>query len=304
MRTDIYASSCTICPIFHMTHMRQNSSQRPLKLLAKPSPQPASRAMIDPSARERRGQSKIHHKRGGFLLFGDVWRSLEKFESHPGSFDGQPHKIELSCFCFCMKRIILFEGIASSGKTTLERMLNQKIEGSVLVTEGKTLMPIFEEKDPRAVAEHLFNVLEEIREERAETVIVDRFHLTQTFRACLPLAEFHALEKQLCEIAHSLLVLLSIREEAILNRIKETDEHRAGNWVKKKPGTYEERTEYYKEQQRILKQRVKESGLAVLILDTTDKNWDRCLNEILVFIGSDPPILHLSPSLSLHQSGI
>lgn len=184
-----------------------------------------------------------------------------------------------------MKQIIIFEGIASSGKTTLERMLNDHIKGSVLVTEGKTLIPIFEENDSRIAAEHLSGVLEEMRDERAETVIIDRFHLTQAFRTRLPSSEFQALEKRLCEMAHSFLVLLSIKEEAILNRIKETDEYRAGAWVKKKQGTYEERTEYYKEQQRILKQRVKESSLPVLILDTTDKDWDRCLNEIIEFIG-------------------
>ncbi len=184
-----------------------------------------------------------------------------------------------------MKRVILFEGIASSGKTTLERMLNERIKGSLLITEGRTLMPIFEEKNPHVVTDHLLGVLREINNEPAETIIIDRLHLTQTFRTRSPLSEFRAIEKLLCDTTHPFLILLSIQEEAILCRIKETDEYRAGTWVKKKQGTYEERTEYYKDQQLKLKQEVKESSLPVLILDTTDKDWDRCLNRIVEFIG-------------------
>lgn len=183
-----------------------------------------------------------------------------------------------------MKRAVIFEGIASSGKTTLERMLNERIKGSVLVTEGKTLMPIFDEKDPRIGAEYLSGVLEEIRGEGSETVIIDRFHITQAFRTRSPLSEFQMLERRLCEIRQPFLILLSIQEEAILSRIQETDAYRAGTWLKKKQGTYEERAEYYKEQQRVLKQRAKESSLPALIIDTTDKDWNRCLHEIAVFI--------------------
>lgn len=164
-------------------------------------------------------------------------------------------------------------------------MLNERIQGSLLVTEGKTLMPIFEEKDPHVVVDHLLGVLREINNEPAETIIIDRLHLTQTFRTHSSLSEFHAIEKLLRDTAHPFLILLSIREEAILNRIKETDEYRAGTWVKKKQGTYEERTEYYKNQQLKLKQEVKESSLPVLVLDTTEKDWDRCLNQIIEFIG-------------------
>lgn len=183
-----------------------------------------------------------------------------------------------------MKRIVIFEGIASSGKTTLERVLNDRIKDSILITEGKTLMPIFEEKDSRVAADRLLSVLDEMDGEVADTVIIDRLHLTQAFRTRSPVSCFQSIEQRLLATAHPFLVLLSIQEEAILARIKETDVYRAGTWIKKKQGTYEERTEYYKEQQSTLKREVKESLLPVLVLDTTDKDWDRCLDQILEFI--------------------
>ena len=145
-----------------------------------------------------------------------------------------------------MKRIIIFEGIASSGKTTLERMLNDRMKDSVLITEGKTLMPIFDEKDSRVATEHLSRVVDEISNESSETIIVDRLHLTQAFRTDTPLSQFEVLEQRLHKISKPLLIFLSIQEDAIFNRIKETDEYRAGTWLKEKLGTYEERTEYYK----------------------------------------------------------
>ena len=184
-----------------------------------------------------------------------------------------------------MKRIIILEGISSSGKTTLERMLHDALEGSILITEGTTLMPIIDERDPHKVEEHLIGVLDEIDSKANDTIIVDRFHVTQVFRAHLPPSIVQGLEQQLCNTGHPFLVLLSMQEEAILDRIKETDIHRAGTWLKKKQGTYEERAAYYTEQQKILKQQVRESNLPTLILDTTDKNWDRCLTQIVDFIG-------------------
>ena len=135
-----------------------------------------------------------------------------------------------------MKRIIIFEGIASSGKTTLEKMLQEKIKGSMLITEGKTLIPIFEEEDPPLAAKHLLGVLSEIENEEAETVIIDRLHLTQAFRTHSSLTEFQAIEERLLHTSRPFLMLLSIQDEAILDRIKETDVYRAGAWVKKKQG--------------------------------------------------------------------
>ncbi len=146
-------------------------------------------------------------------------------------------------------------------------------------------MPIFEEKDPHRAAQHLLDVLDETSGEQVDTFIIDRLHLTQAFRTHSSLSEFQEIEKRLVEMSHPFLVLLSMQEDAILSRINETDEYRAGAWVKKKQGTYEERTEYYVVQQATLKQLVRESRLPVLILDTTNKDWDGYLNQILDFIG-------------------
>ncbi len=184
-----------------------------------------------------------------------------------------------------MKKIIIFEGMASSGKTTLVKMLQEGIQDSAVITEGETLMPIFEEKDPRVAAAHLMGVLQEARDVDSGTVIIDRLHFTQAFRTGSSLRAFRSIEDGLLGAGQPFLVLLTVRDEAILERIKETDEHRAGAWVKKKQGTYEERAEYYKAQQYVLRQCADESRLPVLVVDTTDKNWGACLSRIADFVG-------------------
>ncbi|GEM_PF-4815264 len=46
-----------------------------------------------------------------------------------------------------MKNILIFEGIASSGKTTLEKLMIERLPGAVLVSENDTLMPVIDNRD-------------------------------------------------------------------------------------------------------------------------------------------------------------
>ncbi|MFH1620471.1 MAG: hypothetical protein ABIB04_00080 [Patescibacteria group bacterium] len=179
-----------------------------------------------------------------------------------------------------MQSFIIFEGIASSGKTTLERMLQEKLEGSVIVSEGQTLMPLIENKEPQKAVEHLSTVLDEIEKQSTKAFIVDRFHLTHAFRTSASLSLFGEIEKRINEEHKPLIVMLQMNEKVISDRIKETAALRGTSWAKGKQGSLEEKVAYYKDQQRKLVELIKQSNLPVVIVDTSDKDWSRCMIEI------------------------
>jgi thymidylate kinase len=186
-----------------------------------------------------------------------------------------------------MQPFIIFEGIASSGKTTLERMLQEKLEGSVIVSEGQTLMPLIENKEPQKAVEHLSAVLDEIEKQSAGAFIVDRFHLTHAFRTSASISLFDEIEKRIHKQYKPLIVLLQMDEGVISDRIKETAALRGASWAKGKQGSLEEKVAYYKDQQRLLSELIKQSSLPTLILDTTDKDWSRCIADILGVLAVD-----------------
>lgn len=189
--------------------------------------------------------------------------------------------------CIDMQSFIIFEGIASSGKTTLERLLNEKLEGSVIVSEGQTLMPLIENKEPQKAVEHLSTVLDDIEGQPAKAFIVDRFHLTHAFRTGSGLSVFSGIEKRIGEEHKPLIVLLQMNEGVIADRINETAALRGTSWAKGKQGSLEEKVAYYKEQQRKLIELIRQSSLPVLVVDTTNKDWSRCATDILTKLAID-----------------
>lgn len=177
--------------------------------------------------------------------------------------------------------MIIFEGIASSGKTTLERMLQQELEGSVIISEGQTLMPLIENKEPQKAVERLMAILDGVEKQSATVFLVDRFHLTHAFRTGASLSFFDGVEERTIKICRSLIMLLQMDEDVIFERIKETALLRGASWQKGKRGSLEEKVEYYKNQQRILIELAKQSRLPSMIVNTTDKDWPRCIREVL-----------------------
>ena len=186
-----------------------------------------------------------------------------------------------------MKSFIIFEGIASSGKTTLERLLNEKLEGSTIISEGQTLMPLIENKEPQKALEHLSMVLDEVGKQSANVFIIDRFHLTHAFRTGSSLSVFSGLEKSISAQYNALIVFLQMDEGVISDRIKETASFRGSSWAKGKQGSHVEKVVYYKEQQRKLIELIRQSSLPVLAVDTTNKDWSRCVANILTKIAID-----------------
>lgn len=187
-----------------------------------------------------------------------------------------------------MNSLLIFEGIASSGKTTLERLMHESWADSAIVSEGRTLMPLIDNREVGAARLHLEAVLKEIQQSTVPNLIIDRFHFTHAFRTKTDLLAFEDLEARLRRLDRKVAVIFLFMDESIIwERIKESEHIRGAAWSRRKAGTDEERALYYREQQRTLLELMRQSSLPVCAVNTTDKNWDRCLQEIRRFLARE-----------------
>ncbi len=180
-------------------------------------------------------------------------------------------------------QLIIFEGIASSGKTTIEKLLLSRLPNSSIVSEEDTLMPLIDNKDMIVAQRHLKSLIDSLQDESLEFLILDRFHFTHAFRTESSLAHFSDIESRLERLGDVLVVLLTIKEENIRERIEETMRYRKGGWNKGGQGasTINEKITYYTEQQNKLLSLQKESRLPCIVIDTSEKHWNEYVEQIV-----------------------
>lgn len=181
---------------------------------------------------------------------------------------------------FFHMQIIIFEGIASSGKTTLESLLAKKLTPSEIFSENVTLMDLIDNRDKDTALQHLRNVLAEIKSRDVDWIIIDRFHFTHAFRTGSNLQAFSKIESELKKIGKVSIVLLAVDEDHIRERIEETVERRKGKWKKGAKGSLEEKTTYYTDQQKRLLEFAKQTDLPLLAINTTAKDWEKYAEKI------------------------
>lgn len=100
-------------------------------------------------------------------------------------------------------RILIFEGIATSGKSTIINELVKDLSEKVSVAvagEPETHIPIMEKRNESHTAFYL-DLIDSYLSKRANVVIFDRLYLTQAFRASIRLKEYEQVEKLL--LSHS-----------------------------------------------------------------------------------------------------
>jgi tRNA uridine 5-carbamoylmethylation protein Kti12 len=89
-------------------------------------------------------------------------------------------------------QILIFEGIATSGKSTiinrLAKSLPKEIETRVL-TEDFTHIPIMKKNDDLCI-DFFKRLISEILSSGYEVVLIDRLYLTQAFRAGASLEDY------------------------------------------------------------------------------------------------------------------
>ena len=189
-------------------------------------------------------------------------------------------------------KIIILEGIASSGKTTVKNNLLSKFKKDKIscevIGEEKTLMPILENTDRDISLNFLSNVLEKVLNQDKNVIIFDRLFFTHIFRTASKLSDFKNIENILLK-HRVLLILLVIQEEKIAERIFGAMKHRDKKWEEyiRKKGNDKEIVDYYKKQQQFLLKLTKQSNIPHIIEDSTDLNFERIQKTILKKMSKD-----------------
>jgi thymidylate kinase len=184
--------------------------------------------------------------------------------------------------------ILIFEGIATSGKSTITDYLVKSLKDEMtieLATEEQTHEPIMASRNKLHTLffEELINKL---MLKHPDLLIFDRLYITQAYRANSNLAEYSSIEEALMPYSpHT--IILKVDEDAIADRIKAASEHRDQEWLeylKTKGDNFEEIAQDYINQQRGVLRLVKQSKIPHMVFDTTDHDYGTVEKDILQII--------------------
>lgn len=182
-------------------------------------------------------------------------------------------------------KIIILEGIATSGKTSVKNKLADAfVEKGInfsIIEEDKTLMPILHNTDKQVSIDLLKTVIGNALKEKKDFIIFDRLFFTHIFRTKSSIEDFREIENLIKN--QSFLVFLKIDEENIPERIMYARQHRDKSWNEyvSKKGSDEEIYQYYINQQRLLLNLLKHTFLKYKTYDTTNMNFINVAKMIL-----------------------
>jgi thymidylate kinase len=182
-------------------------------------------------------------------------------------------------------KIIILEGIATSGKTTVKNLLISKFEKSgtnfAIIDENETLMPILENTDKKISLKLLTGILNKYFAVEKDVLIFDRLYFTHIFRTASSIKDFAKIENLLSR-HNALLVLLIIEEQKISERIKNAMLHRDQKWTNfvREKGNDLDIEKYYIQQQQFLLELLNQSKLSHIIENSTNGNFEEIAENI------------------------
>lgn len=179
--------------------------------------------------------------------------------------------------------ILIFEGIATSGKSTLMGRLQNEVKGVVkVVGEPETHIPIMHETD-ELHKQFFIELVEKYAAHKPDLLIFDRLYLTQAFRAKASLSQYSKVE-ELLKRYNARTIFLKVQEETIAERVQKAAEHRDASWkdyIWTKGSSPEEIAQYYIRQQKHQLQLLESSTLPHDTFDTTNHDYDRITEQII-----------------------
>jgi thymidylate kinase len=183
-------------------------------------------------------------------------------------------------------KTLIFEGIATSGKSSVISELQKALTGQKVLVAGetKTHEPIMEQRAEKHI-EFFTSLINHLTAKKPDLLIFDRLYLTQAFRAKSRVENYDEIEELLSRYT-PLTIFLKVNESAIHNRISKATKHRGSDYFKFR-GTSEERALYYIEQQRNLLMLLKHSTIPYKIFDTTNHAYQKIAEEIIGLINRD-----------------
>lgn len=182
-------------------------------------------------------------------------------------------------------KILIFEGIATSGKSTIIITLSASptiSNKTVVFEENDTHIPIMQQTSDLHV-DFFKDLINKAVSQPVDIVIFDRLYLTQAFRAKASLKEYSEIEGMLLHYSPT-TIFLKVDEAALIDRIAKASEHRDPKWAEyigKKGKTPKEIAKYYIDQQNSQLELIKQSKIPYKIFDTTDHDYKRVEDVIL-----------------------
>ena len=181
-------------------------------------------------------------------------------------------------------KILIFEGIATSGKSTvisgLQRALPQL--KFVVAGESETHIPIMKETTDKHI-DFFKRLINQLVSKEPDVLIFDRLYLTQAFRAKCNISDYAEIENLLSTYS-ALTIFLKVDEATIKTRISKAAEHRGLDYFASRGESPNEIAQYYIDQQQNQLELLKQSGLPYKIIDTTKHNYVKVVNEICTLV--------------------
>lgn len=188
-------------------------------------------------------------------------------------------------------KLLILEGIATSGKSTVTDKLRAELrnENVVLFSEEDTHIPIMDKSQDLHV-EFFRSLITKATATDADLVIFDRLYLTQAVRANAKIDAYAEIENHLSQYP-VLTVFLEVDDNAIAERVKLAMLHREESWgeyVKTKGTTFTEIADYYINQQHEQLKLLEGSKLGYIVLNTTAHEYDKITEKIVTKLGTLP----------------
>jgi len=181
-------------------------------------------------------------------------------------------------------KILILEGISTSGKTTikneLEKYFDNKRLNYLVIGEDKTLMPILHNTNKKIALNHLKKVIKKTLAQKKDILIFDRLYFTHIFRTKSSIKDFKSIENLLKK--SGLLIFLKIDKKKIGERIYDTMKQRPkwADYVRKK-GNKKGIINYYTHQQELLLKLLKKSSVKNIIYNSTKQDFKNIKKEII-----------------------
>jgi thymidylate kinase len=189
-----------------------------------------------------------------------------------------------------MKKIIILEGIATSGKTSvkneLEKILTQRGFTFTFIEEEETLMPVLQNTDPVIANNHIVGLLNKYLPLNKDVLIFDRLYLTHIWRTGSYIEVFTE-STSLLSANNVLICFLEIPNNKIEERISLAQSHRDERWnnyINTKGKTHDEIIAYYSNQQVELLKLLKMIPTSNRIFDTGDMDFQNIAENINMLI--------------------
>ena len=180
--------------------------------------------------------------------------------------------------------VFIFEGIATSGKSTIIQKLETVLSDRRLSisSEEDTHIPIMH-NTADSHADFFINLIEKKLTDSPDIVIFDRLYLTQAFRSRNSLTVYWEVEELLLR-NNAKTIFLKVSDEAIADRIHKASQHRDSDWqdyIKTKGKSIKQIAEYYSTQQANQLQSLQSSIIPYIIFDTTLHNYDEIAENLM-----------------------